>query len=192
MGQINPDKTFAIIIGTSVYQCEELHNLESVYDNMYGVNDVLIRVLGIPTTNRIWLTDAKRSEILSTLKDPGGRAAEFETLIIYFSGHGIIDEDRSNYYLGLKETDLDDLGDTSISISKLSERLGNRNWNIILVIDACFSEKSFETFNQRNFFIMASSSRSATSKYPLNEENSAFTSKFIEIIKNGIENGPED
>jgi hypothetical protein len=38
---------------------------------------------------------------------------------------------------------------------------------------------------------MASSARSTTSKYPLNEEHSAFTAQLIDTFENGIENGPD-
>jgi hypothetical protein len=88
--QINPEKSFAIMIGIHEYLSDELHDLDSVYENLSGVTDIITKGIGIPVKNRKWLTDVSRSDIVSYLKDLVDREPWIENLIIYFSRSSIL------------------------------------------------------------------------------------------------------
>jgi len=149
------------------------------------MSKVLQRNLQIPDAQREYLIDSSRKEVLDCIKAFSARP-DLELLIIYFSGHGIVSDDRKNYYLALKATDINDLQDTSLGIDRLTQVIGDK-LKVLFIIDACFSEKIFDIFNARDYFIIASSARNKTSKYPPNEDYSVFTGKLKNVIENGID-----
>jgi hypothetical protein len=182
----NALKTRAIVIGSSTYRDETFPDLDSVKDNVYIMGKLLQSNLALYPKHCLTYLDRNRKDILEGVRgfsnDP-----EVELMLIYFSGHGTISLDRKNYYFLLNESDPAILDDTAISIEKLVSVLANRI-TTILIIDACFSEKAFEFFNARSFFIIASSARDKTSEYPVGEEMSAFTRCLKNTIENGIDN----
>jgi hypothetical protein len=188
---IDIDKTYIVLIGIESYQDETLHPLPSAFDNVAALSKVFMKQLGISRNNIKRLLDIEdKDDLLQKLKEII-KNNDIKTLILYYAGHGVLDENMSHYYLTLTNTEVDDLEFTGLTIQKLNERLGSRNWNVILILDSCFSEKAFEEFTQRNFFVMASSAKNKTSKYPLNDDTSAFTGKFLEVMQEGVNNGKE-
>lgn len=183
--------TYIILIGIESYEDDELHDLPSAFDNVAALSKIFTKQLGIPRKQIKRLIDVEDpDDLLQKLKEIK-KKNKIKNLILYYAGHGVMDDDMVNYYLTMMNTEVDDLEFTGLTIKKLSDRLGRNNWNITLILDSCFSEKAFEDFGQRNFYVMASSARNKTSKYPLNEDHSAFTGKLIEVMQNGITNGKE-
>lgn len=180
----DPAKSCSIVIGSSSYIDLSLPPLEAVIPNCSKLSHLFKRFLKIPFENRATLIDQTQKEVFNVIKKYASNPT-LELMILYFTGHGIVSDDRKSYYLALKETEMDNLKRTSIDVRDLAEELGNK-LNIILILDACFSEKVFEVFDTRKCFIMASSARDETSKYPLEEECSIFSDKLIEVIEKGI------
>ncbi len=189
---IDIDKTYVVLIGIESYQDEALHPLPSAFDNVASLSKVFMKQLGISRNNIKRLIDIEdKDDLLQKLKEII-KNNDIKTLILYYAGHGVLDENMSHYYLTMSNTEVDDLEFTGLTIQKLNERLGSRNWNVVLILDSCFSEKAFEEFTQRNFFVMASSAKNKTSKYPLNEDTSAFTGKLLEVLQEGVNNGKQN
>jgi hypothetical protein len=125
-----------------------------------------------------------RSEVYSFLKK-ATKKNNIDLIVFYYSGHGVWDNENGKYYLTVKETKEDDLIGTAWEISNLFDVLAESNKKVIVIIDSCFSENAFNFITSRkDYYIIASSAHNQTSKYPLNEEMSAFTGTFIDIIKN--------
>lgn len=188
---INLEKTHVVLIGIETYRDKELHDLPAAFDDVATLSKVFTKSAGIPRQQIKRLIDIEESDdLMQKIKDVV-KSNDIETIVLYYAGHGVLDDDMTNYYLTLCNTEVEDLEFTAVTIKKLSERLGAKNWNVILILDCCFSEKAFEQFSQRNFWVLASSAKNKTSKYPLNEDHSAFTGKLIEVLQNGINNGKE-
>ena len=177
-----------MLIGVETYEDEELHDLPAALDNVKELRKILWSdTVGLPKSNVKREIDLKsRSDFENKLYDLI-EGNEIDTLIIYYSGHGILD-DNDLFYLSFSETKVGRVQSHGLRIRNLSEILEGNNFNIILILDCCFSEKAFEEFEQRNFYLIASSPKNKTSKYPLNEEHSAFTQELIKILEEGIDN----
>lgn len=186
MEVIKPEKTSVLLIGTSVFDDKELSDLPAALDNITELKRIFVDKIGIPIAevkHKIDITD--KSELLIDIKKHAKRKEYF---ILYYAGHGILDEDDNDkLYFSIKKSTIDDICFNGISVSELNKSLNNTAKNIILIIDACFSEKAFEQIRQRNYFIIASSSKIETSKYPINEHFSAFTNELINVLNNGID-----
>jgi len=186
MRLIDAAKTQAVLIGISSYPADEsLHDLNAAKTNVDKLEKVLASpTVGINKENITTLHNAKQpQEILRVIKTAAQNAQK--SLVIYYSGHGILDEDF-NLYLSTSETKVEDIFFTGVSIDAINRVIQKERLLVVLVLDACFSEKAFEQFRKTNFYVLASSKKNMPSKYPTEEEYSAFTNEFINILENGI------
>jgi hypothetical protein len=186
MRLIDAAQTQAVLIGISSYTADEsLHDLAAAKTNVEKLEKVLASpTVGINKENITTLHNAAQpQEILRVIKTAAQNAQK--SLIIYYSGHGILDEDF-NLYLSTSESKVEDIFFTGVSIEAINRVIQKERLLVVLVLDACFSEKAFEQFRKTNFYVLASSKKNTPSKYPPAEEYSAFTSEFINILENGI------
>ncbi len=186
MRLIDAAQTQAVLIGISSYPADDsLHDLNAAKTNVDKLEKVLASpTVGINKENITTLHNAKQpQEILRVIKTAAQNAQK--SLIIYYSGHGILDEEF-NLYLSTSESKVEDIFFTGVSIDAINRVIQKERLLVVLVLDACFSEKAFEQFRKTNFYVLASSKKNTPSKYPPEEEYSAFTSEFINILENGI------
>ena len=188
MTDIDKHKTFAFLIGIETYEDEELHDLPAALDNVKELRKILwSKTVELPKSNVKREIDLRtRSDFEDKLYDLV-ETNDIDTLIIYYSGHGILDDD-DHFFLSFSETKVNRVRSHGLRIRNLSEILEGNNFNIVMILDCCFSEKAFDEFEQRNFYVIASCPKNKTSKYPLNEEHSAFTQELIKILEEGIDN----
>ena len=186
MRLIDAAQTQAVLIGISTYSADaSLHDLPAAKTNVDRLEKVLASsTVGINKENITTLHNARQQQdILRVIKIAAQNAQK--SLIIYYSGHGILDEDF-NLYLSTSESKVEDISFTGVSIDAINKVIQKERLIVVLILDACFSEKAFEQFNKTNFYVLASSKKNTTSKYPPEEEYSAFTNELIAILENGI------
>ncbi|AFM03009.1 hypothetical protein Fleli_0542 [Bernardetia litoralis DSM 6794] len=186
MRLIDAAKTQAVLIGISSYPADEsLHDLAAAKTNVDKLEKVLASpTVGINKENITTLHNAAQpQEILRVIKTAAQNAQK--SLVIYYSGHGILDDDF-NLYLSTSESKVEDIFFTGVSIDAINRVIQKERLLVVLVLDACFSEKAFEQFRKTNFYVLASSKKNTPSKYPPAEEYSVFTNEFITILEKGI------
>jgi uncharacterized caspase-like protein len=190
---MDPNKTHAFLIAVNEYPKDDsMHDLPHAYSNVKKLYDVLKSPLvGIPATNITTITnptDAK--DVLVKLRTVAGSEG-IKNLIIYYAGHGILD-DNGNHYLTLTDSTVENIDLDGLDISAITKSISkNQRVNVFLILDSCFSENAFNSFDARNFMVMASSAKNRTSKYPVDADFSAFTNAFVKAMENGIDNDQE-
>ncbi|CAL1518958.1 caspase family protein [Chitinophaga sp. MM2321] len=208
--QVSSDKMAAILIGVKDYDGpDNLHPLYSAENNAnsfykmlrsrkYDVDGTGTK-LGVPDARIFKKTDgavdanALRADILNFLEkifttpDNGSPVSSPDLVLFYYAGHGYYDLREKKYYLTVKHTRLADLKGTAIDMEDLCELLTRFKKKVVMIIDACFSENTFDYIQSRSdFYIIASSAYNKTSKYPEDAECSVFTTTFLKWITNGI------
>lgn len=184
MNTLNTEETGVFLIGSSTFLDKGLSDLPAALNNISELKRIFFKSIGIPLENIKHKIDVKdKAELLIDIKC---HATGKEYFFLYYSGHGILDDDDKLYF-SLTNSTIKDICFNGISIVELNKSLDNTAKNIILIIDACFSEKAFKQINQRNYFVIASSSKTETSKYPSNENFSAFTKELIDVLLHGID-----
>lgn len=133
----------AVLIGVANYQ--KVSSLPGAILN--DVTDVAATLsstqyCGYPKANVTVLLDgeATRAAVLNGLAELASRTSPDDTACIFFSGHGGVVTDNGHEYsvLATVDTDLADLGNTSISSGELATAFANIKAKRLLVfIDAC-------------------------------------------------------
>lgn len=191
---MDPKNTYVFLIAVGKYEKDaQLHSLEQTYTNIDGLYKILKSPsIGLPKSNILPEHDPdSASGLVESLHNLVSKD-DAETIIIYYAGHGVLD-DEGKHFLTLKNSTVDLIDSNGFTIKQLKSALkSKKNINTIIILDSCFSENAFDGFDVSNHLAIASSAKTKTSKYPVDEDYSAFTNELITILKNGIDNGKEN
>ena len=191
---MDPEKTHAFLIAVNEYPNDaDMHDLPHAWTNVSKLYDILKSpLIGIPRTNITTITNpASAKDVLVKLRKVVGYEG-IKNLIVYYAGHGILD-DNGNHYLTLTDSTVENIDLDGLDIADITQALSkNQRVNVFMILDSCFSENAFSKFEARNFMVMASSAKNRTSKYPVDADFSAFTNAFVRAMENGIDNDKEE
>jgi hypothetical protein len=145
------------------------------------------------------LLNKSKSDIEKNLTDFVENTSENDTLLVYYSGHGFVNNENE-LYISTKDTNLNNLESTSMSIKSFVETIKlSKSKQKIVVVDSCYSglihkvikESDLYGSNGERLYVISSSSGNEPSYYPINSKNSPtyFTGELIKVLTNGIENG---
>ena len=129
---------YALIIACSDYQDERLHRLPKTEADAAGIREVLTdpRLCGFPEGHVERQVNAPEGSIRVAIERFFKHREREDLLILYFAGHGIIDDHR-RLTLALNETD-PDYRATGIDARFLREEMENcRSDRQVLILDCC-------------------------------------------------------
>ena len=191
---MNPENTYAFLIAVENYtKDKQLHQLPHSFNNVAALHKVLKgAAVGIPKSNiKTDFDPTNATELIEKLQSTVDND-NAKTLIIYYAGHGVLDDDGS-HYLTLTNSTVSNIAINGLDINYLNKAFANKkNLNLVLILDSCFSESAFESFKARNYLVIASSAKNRTSKYPVDADYSAFTNELIITLKEGIDTDNEN
>jgi Caspase domain len=131
----------ALLIGNSTYPADE-HNLQALkgpVKDIAAVNRALID----PQTGLFadvdvaLLPEATSSRVIRTMGRFFGTADREDVLLVYFSGHGKLDQ-NGRLHLCMQDTESNDLLSTAVSSARINEFAdASRARNVIIVLDCC-------------------------------------------------------
>ncbi len=123
----------ALVIGNNDYQ--NFENLETASNDAQQIAKVLKDVYGYKTQV---LENASHIKILQTLADYQEKLGKLDNLIVYYAGHGLIDERQKGYWIPT-DAKLDDKK-TWISNDAITQFMSSMNAKHVMVIaDSCYS-----------------------------------------------------
>jgi hypothetical protein len=133
----------ALLIGNSTYPADE-HNLQTLkgpVKDIAAVNRALID----PATGLFadvdvtLLPEATSSRAIRALGRFFGTATRDDILLVYFSGHGKLDQ-SGRLHLCMQDTESTDLLSTAVSSARINEFAdASRARNVIIVLDCCYA-----------------------------------------------------
>ncbi|MFD5568936.1 caspase family protein [Streptomyces cadmiisoli] len=199
----DPRRSRAILVGTSAYDSSDLKPLLAVRNNLEALQELLTSDDGgfLPG----------RCTVVQDASDPRGVCRQIreaaldapDTLLVYFSGHGILNHDYTELHLALTGTDQSDLRWTSVpfgAIREIFETAACRNKILILdccqsgwVLDAMMSAGDGDPvpLDIRGTYLLTSSSADLKSYAPPEDRYTAFTGELILLLRDGVPGGPE-
>lgn len=131
----------ALLIGNSTYPADE-HNLQTLKGPVKDIA-ALNRALIDPETGLFadvdvaLLPEATSSRVIRTMGRFFGTATRDDVLLVYFSGHGKLDQ-NGRLHLCMQDTESTDLLSTAVSSARINEFAdASRARNVIIVLDCC-------------------------------------------------------
>ena len=131
----------ALLIGNSTYPADE-HNLQTLKGPVKDIA-TLNRALADPGTGLFddadvtLLPEATSTRAIRALGRFFGTAARDDVLLVYFSGHGKLDQ-SGRLHLCMQDTDSTDLLSTAVSSARINEFAdASRARNVVIVLDCC-------------------------------------------------------
>ena len=190
--------SWAVLIGTSRYDSGTLPDLLAVRNNLEVLQEVLTSDSygGFPVQRCTVVQDsADPRAVCATIREAAMTATD--TLLVYFSGHGVLGDDLS-LHLALTGTDESDLRWTSIPFEAVREIFeASPCPNKVLILDCCNSGQVLDSLmgaraeagdalNIRGTYILTSSSRDLPSYAPVGERYTAFSGELIRLLRGGL------
>jgi len=156
-----------------INQYQEWPHLRTAVNDAKGLRDILVQRYGFADERTILLTDAEatRGRILSDLRNLASSLKDDDNLLVYFAGHGQLDDLTGDGYWipveGKQKDLLSWVAHSSIKNILSSDKV--RGKNIVVVTDSCYSGTllrggpsllSMEDRNYRQRLVQLSSKRS--------------------------------
>jgi methionyl aminopeptidase len=202
----DPSASRAWLTGTSSHALEpELPDLPSVANNLIDLGGVLTdaRRWGLPPENCVTLFDPMRPpDVVRSLRQVAAEATD--TLLIYYSGHGLLGNDGS-LFLALSETisDRELLKYTALAIDDVRNAIRDSPAaNKVLILDCCYSGRAIAAMTDtqstitaaleiRGAVTLTAAPATKIAISPLGARNTAFTGTLLSVLRRGIADGPE-
>ncbi|GAA2089731.1 hypothetical protein GCM10009759_12770 [Kitasatospora saccharophila] len=196
----DPSASRAVIIGSASYQ--HLEQLPAVTANLRDLSAAFRDVLvwGLPEQH---CTVVEEPVDVSAVLDPVHRAGDeaTDTLVVYFSGHGLRDADSADLYLALNRS-RENVGYTAVAYQHVRAAVrASKAERKIVVLDCCFSGRAARAMGGGDAltsqaaidgaYVLAASPGNRVALSPEGETHTAFTGELLHLLRNGLPNGPE-
>jgi WD40 repeat protein len=142
---------WAVIIGIDQYPGgqTQLDRLQFAVNDARAIRDILQEEFGFCRENIRHLHDtcARRADILDALRTwlPARANHPEDAVVVFFAGHGLIDEDGKRGYLAAVDSDATKLEDRCISVADVRDYLGSLKCrHKLLILDSCYSGVVFQ------------------------------------------------
>lgn len=139
-------KLWSLLVGVNQYGDENLPSLRYPAFDCQGLGEALIEATqGFPRKEVIIHHDfaavaPKLETVRASLQQIVAAARPEDTILIYFSGHGVLDINTQQVFLCLTDSNKEDLSHTGLSLPELLQLLGNSTVHRQMIwLDACHS-----------------------------------------------------
>ena len=205
MGLPDPQRSRVVLIGTSKYEDEELPDLPTVENNIGDLTTVFTdQFFGlVPESHCIVLANERNISLLGRKIRQAARQAE-DLFLVYYAGHGLLSSRRHDLYLALPESEWGEPEFGALEYDKLRNAvLSSPATTKVIILDCCFSGRVVtdtmadpvtEVMGQVEVdgtYVLTSAQRDQVALVLPGEDHTAFTERFLRMLREGVPGGPE-
>lgn len=140
---LNPGKFYALIVANGTYISPEISSLRRPVSDAKALKDVLVSRYTFEPENVSILLDMKRANLIMALDEFQTKLNPEDNLLIYYAGHGKMDEESGRGYWLLSDAVPSSRVDW-FSNSNLTDYIkGFKAKHVLLIADACFAGSIF-------------------------------------------------
>lgn len=126
---------YALVIGNNDYQDSSFVGLDTAVNDARTIAKVLKKNYGYKVK---LLENADQVEILQALADYRKKLGKFDNLVVYYAGHGLIDERQKGYWIPV-DAKMDDKK-TWIANQNITDFMtGMQAKHVMVIADSCYS-----------------------------------------------------
>lgn len=196
-----------LLIGASKFVADKgISPIPNVEVNVNKLKEYLLdeSIAGVSYENIFVLLNESKTKIETTLVDLAKEAKTLNhTLLVYYSGHGILSDKNFNLYLTTSETTKQHLEYTGINIDTFKEIIkGSKAGQKLVILDCCHSGKIIGNMGSlesqlrselnkfEGTYIVTSADEFTPATFDPTNPNipTNFTGYLLEILKNGLDN----
>jgi hypothetical protein len=195
------DGSRVVLIGTSRFTDPGLADLPAVRNNLTGLARCFQDnwLWGLPAANCAVVSDPTSiDEVIDPVHDAAAEAED--TLLVYYSGHGLIDQETNELLLALVGS-RSGRSHTAVPYEYLRRDVnGARARRRVVILDCCYSGKALGGMSDASAavadqasadgtYLMASAPPNQQAISPPGEQFSAFTGELISLLREGRQDG---
>lgn len=206
MATIDHSNTIVLLIGASSFpQDPTINPIPNVITNIQKLKECLINeeLIGIPEANITVSVDESKSQIERKLRGIFDKTKNNRfTLLVYYTGHGILSSEDFQLYLATHDTNQKDLEVDAVNIEDfkrwIKRSVAGRK---IVILDCCHSgaiigmmgsmASSIQAELNRfeGTYVMTSAAEDTPSLFPEDnpEQPTFFTGKLLDVINEGLD-----
>ena len=151
--QVQLGKKAAVVIGINEYESESIPTLSGAENDAKELSEILIKngKFEIASNHKLIGKEAHRKAILKSVSDLFRKTAEWDFILFYFSGHGMVDEYNEGY-LAPYDTDPSDPFVAGINMEDLRRAIyqSKNSASVGIMLDCCYAGIMTETTRGSN------------------------------------------
>ncbi|WTW99210.1 caspase family protein [Streptomycetaceae bacterium NBC_01309] len=198
----DPTTSRAVVIGAASYAF--LPELPAVARNVHGMRAAFCdpELWGlVPDLCRTVVDPEDPEDVVGAVAAAAREARD--TLVVYYAGHGLLDSDSPDLHLALRRSK-ELMGYTALSYQHIRRAvMRSPAQRRVVILDCCYSGRVAMPFMRgdpddlarhaivEGTYVLTSSARDIASLAPANERYTAFTGELLELLREGIPNGPD-
>jgi tRNA A-37 threonylcarbamoyl transferase component Bud32 len=205
MRRPDPNCSRVVLIGTSRYSDNSLPNLPAVRATITDLARVFTDPGNgiVPPRHCAVLMDEGDIRMIGSRLRSVIKEAE-DLLLVYYAGHGLVAGRRHELYLALADSEWADPEFNSLEYAKLRDAIMRSTAkNKIVILDCCFSGRVISDaladpttavmgqVEVDGTYVLTSASRSEVSLVLQGEKHTAFSGRFLGLLREGINGAPE-
>lgn len=185
---LNITEIQALIFGISSYKTLEIPALNSSVNDANDFSSMIDEVYfgeksELNKYRKVFIdTDATKNNILNSIRTLSAKSKDTSLTIFYFSGHGLLSEDRELILLPIDVYHIGEAQQKGVHIREVLELLNTLRGYKIVIIDSCHSGQAIQ-YRYNNMAIYTSSQSNQYSNDGSNISRSVFTDQLLQGIR---------
>ncbi|MFK8113686.1 MAG: caspase domain-containing protein [Rubripirellula sp.] len=182
--RVDPKQTHALIVGVLQWQERSLTTYPKMKRQDVALRDQLVE-MGVPKSNLTLLLDQKatRSTIYRALEQLTESASSESTLIVYYAGHGMLNDQQgvfANYDIQTNR-----MASTGWCLNDMASQICKsfQGKRVLLFADCCFSGALSSVARQLNESGIAAASLTSASPSNTSTNNWTYTMSLIDLLR---------
>jgi outer membrane protein assembly factor BamB len=141
----SPETTLVIVLGASEWPFTEEFRASGAFKNAASkLTDYFLHTFGLPQKNLLWLFDTPLNALdidKEICRHLDAFADQARDVLIYYTGHGGLTDDRKGLYLVIRDTQEHDPENSSLRLKSLAKTLKAkaRHLRHFYILDCCFA-----------------------------------------------------
>ena len=199
----DPRRSRAVLFGTASYHYAKFTDLPAVANNLTRLAELLTdhKIWGLPIENCVVIREAESPLIvLNAIHDAVQHATD--TLLVYYAGHGLLDQSDLLLLLPDSEPDKPYLSVEYDQVRKLVFK-ARRCPSRIVILDCCYSGRAMvggmaagvtalaDRAAVEGSWLVTAAAETKEALAPPGETYTAFTGELVSLLEQGVADGPE-